>query len=386
MARNERRAPHVVLGRGATGVDGRFQFDAARTSRIGFLQVQALAAAPGFGLNWAAPNPDAEQPSGEIRLRSEHVIRGKLIDLNGQAIAGLELSVKSLTRHDTGQGEDWVGAYPSDEILNWPRPFKSDDQGRFTLAGIGRDMTVYLGIRDPRFAKETIIQVQTTESASLKELSYVLQPTTIVEGRALAADTGLPVPHAIVTVGSSINRFWSGSGYRFLSDDQGRFTANVAPGQYYSMRAYPPEGQPYLIPEHRFEWDKGGVKRAMDIVLPRGVLIRGKVIDKVSGRPLTEASVQFCASPRSDEIIDGWQSIVASKSDGSFEIAVPAGKGHLIVFGPTPDFILKEIGQLELWYGHPAAGETMPTTSSPMRSSSAIRRASSSPSSAPARP
>ena len=76
VARNERRAPHVVLGRGATGVDGRFQFDAARTSRIGFLQVQALAAAPGFGLNWAAPNPDAEQPSGEIRLRSEHVIRG----------------------------------------------------------------------------------------------------------------------------------------------------------------------------------------------------------------------------------------------------------------------------------------------------------------------
>ena len=276
-----------------------------------------------------------------------------MIDLNGQAIAGLELSVKSLTRHDTGQGEDWVGAYPSDEILNWPRPFKSDDQGRFTLAGIGRDMTVYLGIRDPRFAKETIIQVQTTESASLKELE-LRPPADDDRGRAgaggrhraacSACDRHRRLEHQPVLERQRLS---------FLERRPGPIHGERCAGSVLQHAGLSPEGQPYLIPEHRFEWDKGGVKRAMDIVLPRGVLIRGKVIDKVSGRPLTEASVQFCASPRSDEIIDGWQSIVASKSDGSFEIAVPAGKGHLIVFGPTPDFILKEIGQLELWYGPP---------------------------------
>ena len=146
--------------------------------RIGFLQVQALAAAPGFGLSWTAPNPDAEQPAGEIRLRPEAVIRGKLIDLNGKPIAGVEMSVKSLRL----RGDDWIGAHPPEEMLNWPRKFKTDDQGRFTLAGIGRDMTVYLSIRDPRIAKETVIEVQTTDPANLKDLRYVLQPTTIVRG------------------------------------------------------------------------------------------------------------------------------------------------------------------------------------------------------------
>jgi hypothetical protein len=358
VAGKEWRAPIVVLGRGATDADGRFRFDATRTSRIGFLQVQALATAPGFGLSWTAPNPDAEQPAGEIRLRPEAVIRGKLIDLNGKPIAGVEMSVKSLTLHNADHGDDWIGAHPPEELLNWPRKFKTDDQGRFTLAGIGRDMTVYLVVRDPRFAKETIVEVQTTDPATLKDLRYVLQPTTIVQGRALAADTGLPIPHAIVTVGSSTNLFWSGAGSHFPADENGRFTANVALGQYYSIRAYPPEGQPYLIPEHRFEWNKGGVRREMDIVLPRGVLIRGRVIEAGSGQTLAGASVQYFTNPRNDDIISEWQGIVASKSDGSFQIAVPPGNGHLLVFGPTPDYILEEIGATELWHGRPGGWRT----------------------------
>ena len=93
-------------------------------------------------------------------------------------------------------------------------------------------------------------------------------------------------------------------------------------------------------------------------MLPRGVLIRGRVIEKGTGRPLPGSSVQFSANPRSDEIIGEWQAIVASKSDGSFQIAVPPGKGHLLVFGPTPDYILEEIGQMELWRGCPGGTRT----------------------------
>ncbi len=350
VARNEWRAPYALLGRGTTGADGRFRFDAARTSRVGFLQVQAVAAAPGYGLAWAGPNPDADKPTGEIRLRAEVPIHGKLIDWNGAPAADVELIVKSLTRHDPSRGDDWMGAFPGEEIHNWPRAVKTGSDGRFTLAGIGRDMTVYLDIRDQRFAGQTI-QVDTTDPDRLKDLRHVLQPPTIVEGRALAADTGAPIPHAIVSVGSSINPFWGGGGHRFPADQTGRFTASVSPGQYYSISAHPPEGQPYLSPDRRFEWNKGAVKTTMDIKLPRGVLLRGKVVEHGTGRPLAGASVQFHANPRTDDIISGWQAIVDSKSDGSFQIAVPPGKGHLLVFGPTPDYVLEEIGRAELWYG-----------------------------------
>ena len=50
--------------------------------------------------------------------------------------------------------------------------------------------------------------------------------------------------------------------------------------------------------------------------------------------------MQFFAIPKSDEIVAGSQAIVASAADGSFQIAVPPGKGHLLVFGPSPDYIL----------------------------------------------
>ena len=40
---------------------------------------------------------------------------------------------------------------------------------------------------------------------------------------------------------------------------------------------------------------------------------------------------------------------MASRDDGSFQIAVPPGKGHLLVFGPTPDYILGEIGSDKLY-------------------------------------
>ena len=44
---------------------------------------------------------------------------------------------------------------------------------------------------------------------------------------------------------------------------------------------------------------------------------------------------------------------MASQDDGSFQIVVPPGKGHLLVFGPTPDYILEVIGARML-YERPA--------------------------------
>jgi hypothetical protein len=43
-------------------------------------------------------------------------------------------------------------------------------------------------------------------------------------------------------------------------------------------------------------------------------------------------------------VLSGWQAIVASGDNGSFQIVVPPGKGYLLVFGPTGDYVLGEIG------------------------------------------
>jgi hypothetical protein len=357
VALKENWSRYTLLGRSRTDGDGRFRIEAVRTSSEGFMQVQAVARIPGVGIGWAVPNPDAEQPAVEIRLRSEQLIRGKLMDVNGQPAAGVEVRVNSIDQREPDGRSDWIGAVRPDELLNWPPPARTDDQGRFTLAGVGRDMTASLGVDDPRFAAQGFA-VRTDGQAGPKDLTLALQPATTVEGRALAADTGRPIPHAIVSLGSSTTQFFSGAGRHFPADDQGRFTAHAAPGPYYSIRGYPPDGVPYLISEHRFPWTKGAVKMTMDVTLPRGVLIRGKVIEAGTGRPLAGASVQFYANPRRDDIIAGAHTIVASHDDGSFRIAVPPGKGHLLIYGPTSDYILDEIGWLELQYGRPGGWRT----------------------------
>ena len=54
-----------------------------------------------------------------------------------------------------------------------------------------------------------------------------------------------------------------------------------------------------------------------------------------------------------DKVLSGWHATVASKDDGSFQITVPPGKGHLLVFGPSGDYVLGEIGYNTLAFDRP---------------------------------
>ena len=61
------------------------------------------------------------------------------------------------------------------------------------------------------------------------------------------------------------------------------------------------------------------------------------------------------------------QTTVVSKDDGSFQIVVPAGKGHLLVFGPTSDYILDVIGSRTLSTGQPGGRRIYVAKDRPVR-------------------
>ncbi len=140
---------------------------------------------------------------------------------------------------------------------------------------------------------------------------------------------------------------------KFRADDQGRFVMNPTAADSYTLGAYPTGGEPYLIQQDELAWTKGSVKATHDIKVRRGALIRGKVTEAGTGRPLPASSIMFIPVRGDDRVLSGWQAIVASKDDGSFQIAVPPGKGHLLVFGPTGDYVLGEIGSNRLYYDQP---------------------------------
>jgi RNA polymerase sigma factor (sigma-70 family) len=351
-------APHVALGHGATDTRGRFRLEASRTSSDGFFAVYALAAAPSFGLGWAELNPQAGQPAAEIRLRPEQIIRGRLVDVNGQPATGVEARVGDI--HKPTKDGMFDGVYlgndpPPEGLRAWPRPVTTDDQGRFTLIGIGRNLSAGLVVHDRRFAQQSL-GVETDGRDEQKDVTLAVQPATIIEGRVLAADTGQPIPNAAVTVTASRGHNGGMLMTKFRADGQGRFTANPSPGDYFHISAFPPKGQPYLVLENEFAWTKGAVKKVMDVKLPRGVLIQGKVTEEGTGRPLEGASVQYLAPRNPDNVLDGYQTVVASEDDGSFQIVVSPGKGHLFVHGPTSGYILESIGERIVHNGQPGGG------------------------------
>ncbi len=147
-----------------------------------------------------------------------------------------------------------------------------------------------------------------------------------------------------------------------------------SPASSYTLTAFPTGGEPYLPGRSSSSGPRGRSKASQDIKLPRGVAIRGKVTEQGTGRPLAGVEHPVHPGPRAATHRLGLAAIVASRDDGSFQIAVPPGKGHLLVFGPTPTTSSARSASTGCTRIGPAGHAAAPTRSSPTRSRPATRR------------
>ena len=175
---------------------------------------------------------------------------------------------------------------------------------------MSRDLLCRLFIEDPRFAipLTTLQTAEKVEADTLsllgtikvdpgpdpKPIAIALQPGQTVVGRVTYADTGKPVPHALVASGPFFHQ----------ADTEGRFRVSRGPADQSLRGSGPvPQRRPYLLTFKQGEWPKGAIQQSVDLAMPRGVVVRGKITEEGTGRPVAGAVVRVTSSPLPQEVL-----------------------------------------------------------------------------------
>jgi RNA polymerase sigma factor (sigma-70 family) len=346
---------NILMGGASADAEGRFTlaFPAIPAQRLDHLRL--IAKAPGRGLGLVDLKTDAANQETSIALPPETLVEGRLVDVQGQPAAGVVIHLARLNVRPELLPYDAKGA------LNlWPSPATTDADGRFRLLGLGPNAPAAFEIADPRFARQEF--AFHAEGINARKAQQVLRPSTTVtllpaqalDFHVVHADDGQPVAGARVDIQSSGVRrsAYTGEIAGVRTDGQGRARVVPWPGDRFMIRVHPLEGEPYLPASLNIEWPKAAVQHSVEAKLQRGEIVRGRLIEDPAGTPVAGGRVVYHQTRRGNPRPLRLPSIEAvSGSDGTFTLVVPTGPGHLLVQGPSADYLHVATSFVELGIG-----------------------------------
>ena len=346
------------------------------------------ATAPPYGPSWVLlPKPEARADVTLQLVKDEVPIEGRILDLEGHPMAGATVTTGEIL---ATPGEDLTPLIrfirsegPGDappkclatSVAGLPQTLTTDRDGRFRLAGIGRERVLLLEISGPTM-QTSGIRVMTrlefqafptrfkrppADSPSMgvgpmvypARFEHAVGPTKPIEGVVRDGATGRPLPGAVIVPVAVYKRDGNHEGWGSLgggsatADAQGRFRLVGAPkSRDLGVQVFPPEGQPYLEKMETIGDTPGLAPIVHDVSLTRGVPVRGRLIDQVSGRPVRGVVHYFLldVNPRYDELRYSLAICrVPTDDDGSFSIVALAGPG-LLAASAHSDRFTKGVG------------------------------------------
>jgi RNA polymerase sigma factor (sigma-70 family) len=350
---------------GAGSADGQGGFRLTLPEARPHHSVAILASCRGFGLAWRVLR-DPGEADVPLQLERGQSVHGRLVDAGGTPARGAAVHVVGVTKLAVGGDLLQFPEPPSPPLPAWFPPVVTDDDGGFTLRDLGPDWTVYLEVRDDRFAFQ-LLTVKTGPQERAEPLAFALAPAHFLEGEVTAEDTGAPL------AGVAFLATGDGAGPDLLkmararTDAQGRFRLNPPPGGRLTLSILPPQGASYLGLQVALPWPPK-LGEATHFVLPRGVRVRGRVLAAGSGKPVAGAVVSSMAyipgndylrRPNQNENPKAEREAVTG-ADGTYELTLLPGPGHLLIKGPTPDYLHVETSDLRLLYGRPGGNPYYP--------------------------
>jgi protocatechuate 3,4-dioxygenase beta subunit len=365
--------------RAETGPDGTFRFT-VRRDEFGdkgvvppgrspperFVHIGAMADKCGAACVWAGKAEEREKLI--LWLPAEEVVRGRVLSLEGKPIAGVNFSAYirgSRAGKDhrplpydapNGPGQFSGNILPFDEKRN---EVVTDKDGRFILRGLGRDWLFNLMISGPTIVHAEVRLVARPQKPGVapgagigqagrrdpqvlffgSNFTYVAAPCKPIAGVVCDKGSGKPL------AGAEVYRQWTRDDDphpRTITDKDGRYTLTGLPPGVHTLKVAPPKNSPYLTTEVRVPADQPGYKPlAFDIQLERQPAVTGRVIDRATGKPVANASVEYrpladnphlkgnpvLATPR----MGNHPPSAATGRDGRFTVPVLLGPGVLLV-------------------------------------------------------
>ncbi|HLJ98161.1 MAG TPA: sigma-70 family RNA polymerase sigma factor [Gemmataceae bacterium] len=351
-------------------------------------QVAVLAVAEGYGPAWRPAVAAEETGEQVLRLAKDDVpIQGRVLDLQGKPIAGVRIQVEDLSTPLAADLTPWLEAVRNEKDDGYPLENKfltglrnsglaqlfpavtTDADGRFQLKGIGRERVAGIRIEGPTIEMQQV-RVMTRSGERMKVLAfrrnprgYVLTyygatfehyaaPTKPIVGVVRDKDIGKPLAGVTIRSDKWAGTNVSGDGQlQTVTDQDGRYRLVGMPkGEGNTILAVPAEGQPYLLSVQAVGDSPGLEPITVDFPLKRGVLIRGRVTDRVTGRgvPANIEYVAFAENPFRNQV-PNWETnhYLYTQDDGSFEVVAMPGRGLLAARAWRDQYLL-EVGAEEI--------------------------------------
>ena len=311
-----------------------------------------------------------------IRLVPDDLpIEGRVVTLDGQPVAGANISLKELWRNESESLAQWEKAALSpkadyyslrsavSKLSNGPQlpslipTATTDANGTFVVRGIGRQRVVELIVSGPDI-EATIVKARTGDGDTVtvphqfgspaspsprnetyypRTFTHVAPPSRPVRGTLTENGTGQPIANVRVSAGS--RTMFSSFGKQFIT------TQSAPTGEYEVQglalrgdRLYfvPRRGSRYLPQGLRPNFADGEGAAKLDVQFKPMPLIRGRITDDRTGKPIV-ASVQYFAESANDVLAGqpGFKRCgsheVITDEEGRYVIAAMPGRGFLAV-------------------------------------------------------
>lgn len=310
----------------------------------------------------AAAPPRDQQTKPEPKATAVLPLEGRVVDLEGRPVAGARVEVNRVWAARDNNLAQWLDRAREDGLdyleqgLSRVQEEKSDattgPDGRFRLAGIGPDRVAELYISGPTIATAELYATGRDGSDVRAAIRRGFKPKAIVfhsrrfqhaaergkpiEGFIRDKDTGQPI--AGVGLRAAVYDEQSGipaPGVWAHSDASGHYRLDGLPrAPAYRLFVNPVPGQPYIGGTFRAPADTPAFDPVtFDITLKRGVVVRGQVTDRATGRPIAGYVhvYTFRDNPHVDEF-PGLRSRMGTPlgiplKDGRYELVAAPGHG-----------------------------------------------------------